>query len=200
MLNKYISKGLYAFLLSTSLLISGCGGNSSVLSEVDLQDLSRYAVTLNNSNRWEYYPLIREKIKKSDNAQLHRDVFEIAMVIDTLAMFYIDGAGGVTQDGAIWNPAENGKKGNAIYENLKVKEKLMGLLSRAKANARPTDKDLLSTTTYIVENKFIGTSPYFDEQKLSERPLSVLSLELLLLENKLCALLLDCLSTAEKKK
>ena len=200
MLNKYVYKAYVVLILSTSLTILGCKDNTSFLSENDLKELSAYAISLNASNRDNYYPLIDSRITSSHNPELHREVLEIAMVIDTLAMYYIDGTGGIAEDGTMWNTTESGEKGNIIYRNLKVKEKLTGLLNSAKANAGPADKDLIRSTAYIVEDKFLSNTPYFNEQRLSERPLSVLSLELLLLENRLCALLLEDLSTVKEKK
>jgi hypothetical protein len=193
MLNLYLPRTSLIVLFSFSLLITGCAESHSSLAEDDLKDLSAYAVGMNVSNRFDYYPLIEAKIPQSHNPELHQDVLEIAMVIDTLAMQYIEQTGGIAENGTFMNPRESGEKGAQIYKELKVEARLTDLLTKAKAKAGSSDKDLMQVTEYIVQNQFLSEKPYFNQQKLTQRPLSVLSLELLLLENKICAVLLNSL-------
>ena len=185
-------------LFSFSILAIGCTENHSSLAEDELKDLSAYAVGMNTSNRFDYYPLILAEIPQSNNPELHQSVLEIAMAIDTLAMKYIEQTGGIDENGTFMNPNERGEKGAKIYKDLKVNARLTDLLTKSKAKAGSSDKDLIQVTEYIVQNYFLNQEPYFDHQKLTQRPLSVLSLELLILENKLCAMLLNSL-TANKK-
>lgn len=193
MLKFYPLRSYSIVLFLLSLIVSGCTDSHSSLAEDDLKDLSAYAVGMNVSNRFDYYPLIEAKIPQSHNPELHRGVLEIAMVIDTLAMKYIEQTGGVAENGTFMNPSESGGKGAQIFKELNIESRLTDLLTKAKAKAGSTDKELMQVTEYIVQNQFLGEKPYFDQQKLTQRPLSVLSLELLLLENKLCAVLLNSL-------
>ncbi|RDV13294.1 hypothetical protein DXT99_19935 [Pontibacter diazotrophicus] len=181
-------------VLGFSLFASGCTESKSSLGEKELKDLSEHAVGMNFSNRFDYYPLIEEKIPQSPNPELHQDVLEIAMVIDTLAMKYMEQTGGIAENGTLMNPTMGGEKGIDIYNELHVKDKLRDLLNKAKEHASSSDKSLLQRTEWIVQNKFTGETAYFDHRRLSERPLSVLSLELVLLENYLLAELLNSLS------
>lgn len=198
MLKFYSPKVYLVILASFSLLLTGCTESRSSLAEDELKDLSAYAVGLNNSNTFDYYPLIEAKIPQSHNPELHRDVLDIAMVLNALAMKYIEQTGGIADNGTFMNPNESGEKGARIYKELKVEARLTELLTKAKAKAGFTDKDLMQVTEYIVQKHFLSQEPYFDQQKLTQRPLSVLSLELLLLENKLCAVLLNSLSANKK--
>lgn len=190
---------IYLIVLSSFfILATGCTENHSSLAEDDLKDLSAYAVGMNTSNRFDYYPLIEAKIPQSHNPELHQSVLEIAMVLDTLAMKYIEQTGGIAENGTFMNPNESGEKGTQIYKELNVENRLTELLIKAKAKAGSSDKDLMQVTEYIVQNHFLSQEPYFNQQKLTRRPLSVLSLELLILENKLCAVLLNSLSANKK--
>lgn len=185
-------------ILGFSFFASGCTENQSSLGEKELKDLSEHAVFMNTSNRFDYYPLIEERIPLSHNPKLHQDVLEIAMIIDTLAMVYMEQTGGIAENGTLMNPTLSSEKGIDIYNELHVKDKLRDLLNQAKEHASPSDKSLLQRTEWIVQNKFTGETAYFDHKSLSERPLSILSLELVLLENNLLAELLNSLSENKK--
>jgi hypothetical protein len=200
MLNLFPLRTHLLVFLSLSLLITGCAEKHPSIAEAELKDLSAYAVGMNVSNRFDYYPLIEAKISQSHNPELHRSVLEIAMVLDTLAMKYIEQTGGIAENGTFMNPSESGEKGTQIFKELNVEARLTDLLTEAKAKAGSSDKDLMQVTEYIVQNQFLREKPYFDHQKLTQRPLSILSLELLLLENKLCAALLKSLSVNKKQQ
>ncbi len=200
MLKLYPFKTYFIVLLSFSFLVISCTDRQASLTQEELKDLSYYAVGMNLSNSFDYYPLIEARIPQSHNPELHQDILEIAMVLDTLAMKYIEQTGGIAENGTFMNPGESGEKGILIYKELKTEARLTDLLNKAKAKAGSSDKDLMRVTEYIVRNKFLNEKPYFDRQKLTQRPLSILSLELGLIANKLCAELLNSLPERTEKK
>lgn len=194
MLKTYLPKTLFVIASCLSLLSIGCTRQTGSLSENDLKDLSGHAVSLNTSNRFTLYPLIEAKLVDSPNPEFHSSVLEIAMVLDTLAMKYIEQTGGIAENGSMMNPLESGEKGIQLYQQLNTKEKLSSLLTKTQSHASPADNRLMRATTYILQQRFLNEAPYFNQEKLTQTPLSVLSLELLVLENQLCSILLEELS------
>ncbi|MBB6612837.1 hypothetical protein H7F15_17480 [Pontibacter sp. Tf4] len=200
MSQNHFSRFLLSISLCCLLFVSGCTEQKTSLTENDLQDLSRHAVSLNTSNRFTLYPLIEDKLADSPNPEFHKSVFEIAMVMDTLAMNYIDQAGGIAENGTMMNPSDSGEKAVQLYQNLNTKQKLSSLVSKARSLAGPADQRLMRATEYVMQQKFLSDAPYFNPERLSQKPLSVLSLELLVLENQLCSLLLKEMSANRDEK
>jgi hypothetical protein len=184
-------------IMCTLLLMLGCSTKEgSSLDESDLKDLSRQAVDLNAANLYDYYPLVQKSLNGQQIEESYLHIIKAALVIDTLVSEYIYHSGGIREDRSLMNPTIKGDEVMQLNKYKETSTQLKEILQKTKKGNRLEGKELalVNSFEYILQFNFLSDSPYFDEDKISTTPISILILEMSIVENQLYALLLKHLN------
>jgi hypothetical protein len=165
-----------------------------VINKQLMSDVSSAAIDLNSINNLYLSKDIRKLIYKSDKVEIYELILEAADLLRELSREYSTYAGGMTTDGEyLIDPFKTGNEGYNFFVKHKVRSRLNNIV--IQLNALDTkNEDVISSFKYMIDKRFLSSSPYFDEVSLKTKPVSIILLDLMVTEYLLYVLILNDLN------
>jgi hypothetical protein len=181
-----------SIIIVVAFLVSSCNINSS---ENDYRQLmttiSSSTLELEALNSLIYQKVLKEQVSKSDNERTYTLMLEAANLIGGLSGDYIMNSGGMTLNQQINNPLAKGVIGYNLFQKHEMKRKLEDIIEKLNSLDQAQSIEAVKQFKYVIDRKFLSANPHFNEETLKQKPLSVITLELLVVENTIYGIIMN---------
>jgi hypothetical protein len=154
-----------------------------------LSDLSGRALELQFLNISQLQGILKNQVSQSGNVATYNLILDAAYLIDSLADDYVIKSGGM-KDGKFFDPLKAGALGYDIYMRHDLKARLRTIVDQVNKLNIDTNNEAVKAFNYVIDRNFLASNAYFSESILKTKPSSVLTLDLMVIENSLYVMII----------